>query len=36
MPYNDSRRLRRSPGVLSSIHPEQHFPADEAYTSNMS
>ena len=32
----DSRRLRRSPGVLSSIHPEQHFPADEAYTSNVS
>jgi hypothetical protein len=35
-PYNDSRRLRRSPGVLSGIHPEQHFPANEAYISNVS
>ncbi len=33
-PYNDRRRLRRSPGVFSSIHPEQHFPANEAYISN--
>ena len=34
--YNDSRRLRRSPGVLSSIHPEQQFVANEAYISNVS
>jgi hypothetical protein len=35
-PYNDRRRLRRSPDVLSSIHSEQHFAANEAYISDVS
>jgi len=34
--YDDSHRLRRSLGVPSSIHPEQHFPANEAYISKVS
>jgi hypothetical protein len=34
-PYNDSRRLHRSPGVLSGMNREQDFAANEAYISNV-